>query len=349
MRRIFGIIYNCNPMATILPKKLAHGSNINLFHTSSPVEKRDVAAFKKVLARLKQKYPNTKLYDVAQTELDPRYLAASANERMRKFRQAKKEANWLLPVYGGTGCSDLVRRIAKQDLQGIFRKRPIVSGFSDNTHLLNYLYFKLRLVTFHYTNAVGLFHDKNWRLFFDIISGRKNMFSFYSAKYHWITKKAPQHPISGIAVGGNLTVFRNFVDMFSIKPYSWEPYILFLEDFDLDAEDFHGTISALAQHGVFDRARALVIGEFAEKEHQSYFKKLDKIFTQRKKKGPLLYIEYLLSDIISKREKENDPLYILKIDNLGHHVKKDSFIIPIGGHTKIYPDKKIEFTGPFVE
>jgi len=156
----------------LLPKKLTPESQINLVHTSSPVGRGDLHAFESAVRRLTKTYPRTRVFEVERRELDPRYLAGSERERLKQFRAAANTADWLLPVYGGTGCGDIVRHLSEDDLKAIKNRAPIVNGFSDTTFLINHLYFEIDLLTFHYSKAGGVFSHDNSRLFFDVLEGR---------------------------------------------------------------------------------------------------------------------------------------------------------------------------------
>lgn len=332
----------------MLPKKLNSESKINLVHTSSPVSKADMKSLNKVVDFLKKDHTNTAVFDVERTNLDPRYLAASENERLKKFRQAIRQVDWLAPVYGGTGCGDIIRYLSKEDLNFLRRNRPIVNGFSDTTFLLNYLYFKLKLNSFHFSNACGLLGHSNYKQFMDIISGKVEEYSYKRPGYSWLSpNEGPKEPIEGIAIGGNFSTFRDMLDICDIKPRSWEDYILFIEDVELDMEDLHRVIIALDERGVFMHVKALVLGGMDEKGFDSAWNKLNGMFGDKKKVDHMF--EYLISDVIEERTEQRDPLYILKVDNLGHGIYKDHMILPIGAKTIIEPDKTIKFVGPFVE
>jgi len=335
----------------LLPKKINKDSKVNLIHTSSPVYKEDLQNFEIALQKLKEMFLNLKIFDVQRTELDPRYLSASEDERLKKFRQAIKEVDWLAPIYGGTGCEDIVRRFNEDDLDKIRKNRPLVIGFSDTTFIINYLFFKLKLLTFHFANAAGLFETRNGKIFFDVIFGNKNSFSFIESNYKWLSASgAPNQKVEGIAIGGNFSTFRDLLDVCDIKPRSWEEYILFIEEIGLDMEDLHRVIIALDQKGLFKHIKALVIGRMAEQDFKDELKKFNFIFGRIKEEEKADHVfEYLISDTIKERLAKNDPLYILKVDNLGHNVLRNPMIIPIGGRIIIHPDKKIEFVGPFVE
>lgn len=338
----------------LLPRPLTKESNINVVYTSSIVYPNEQRDYQKNLKQLKETYPETKIFELRREGFNLSYLAASEKERLHQLRLAIKEADWLLPATGGTGCNDVLRRMNDNDLANIRKHRPIVSGFSDSTALLNYLYFKLKLVSFHYHNADALFNSKNNALFFDVLQGKVDRLSFSEPSYHWLTSAHPAKPLEGIAIGGNFSTFRDLLDVCEIRPRSWEPYILFIEELDMDVEDLHRLIIALDARGVFRHIVALVIGRFDDSKHASTFRRLQKLFTRKEQPQETPEVknvfEYLISDVIDDRIKERDPLYILRINNFGHSdgAIKEPIIIPIGAKTIIHPDGRIEFIGPFV-
>ena len=333
----------------MLPKSLKENSRINLVPTSSPIEKSDMKYFSAMLQKLKKDFPSTHLFDVASRQLDPRYLAASENERLKTLRKAIRSADWLAPIYGGTGCADIVRYLDDDEFYYFRKNRPIVTGFSDTTFLINYLYFKTKLQTFHFSNACGLFLHNNYKQFFDIIQGKTTEYSYKRKAYHWLNpNQGPAVPIEGIAIGGNLTTFRDLLDIGGINPRSWEDYILFIEDIEIDMEDFHRIIVALDEHNIFMHVKAVVVGVMNEKSFDQDWTRLNSFFGLKQEKVDHIF-EYLISDVIEERIEDRDPLYILKVDNFGHNIYKDQMIVPIGGKVTLYPDGKIEFKGPFVE
>jgi muramoyltetrapeptide carboxypeptidase LdcA involved in peptidoglycan recycling len=183
----------------------------------------------------------------------------------------------------------------------------------------------------------------------DIIQGRTQSYSFLENSYQWLGQDTPIKPVKGTAVGGNLVVFRDLLDICNIRPESWEPYILFIEDRDLDLEDYHRILIALDERGIFKHVRALVVGRIDDIGLAGEFKRLNMMFGKNNGYDHHKLTEYLLSDIIKERREKKDPLYILKIDNFGHGVSKNRMILPIGGSTVIHPNKEIQFVGPFVE
>lgn len=346
---IYWIVRGKNMKNLLLPKKLVTTTKISFIHTSSPIDKPDLPKYKRVTDQFSMNFPYTKIFNIHESKNQPNYLSGSEKERLSNFRKAIQQGEWLLPVYGGTGCEDIIRHLNDHDLYLIRKNRPIVNGFSDTTFLINYLYFKIGLLTFQYRNALGIFEDPNHKLFFEILRGQKDSMLFYQPGYKWLSDPKPEKPIEGIAIGGNISTFRDLLDICEIKPRSWEPYILFIEDIGMDEEDLHRVIIALDERGLFKHIRALVVGEFREKifKNSIFSRFLWSSKTNTDNVDNLF--EYILSDVIAKRSDNNDPLNILRVTNLGHHKHANPMIIPIGAPTTIYPNGHIEFHGPFVE
>jgi len=334
-------------MKTLKPQPLNPQSYISLIHTSSPIQKQDTVRFDKIVARLQGDYPNTKVFNIHATAGQPSYLSGSERERLKNFRHAIKKSNWLLPVMGGTGCEDIIRHLDDHDLRDIIKNRPIVNGFSDTIFLINYLYLKIKLQTFHYTNAMNLFQYKNSQIFFEVLQGIRNELIFHERDYSWLTE-APTKPITGIALGGNMSTFRDLLDICDLRPRSWEPYILFVEEVGMDVEDLHRLIIALDERGLFKHIRGLVIGDMDQKIFTLDLRRYHFSYTSHQENMDNLF-EYVLGDVIKKRNLEGDPLFMLKVSNLGHFVKNNPMIIPIGAPTTLHPDGHIHFQGPFVE
>lgn len=335
-------------MELIKPKKLNPNSFISLIHTSSPLEKQDEKQFQYVVDRLTRHYPNTKVFNIHETKDNPSYLSGSERERLRNFRKAIKKSNWLLPVAGGTGCEDIIRHLNDNDLVNIRKNQPIVNGFSDTIFLINYLYFKIKLMTFHYSNATNLYTDKNSKTFFECLMGIRNELIYHEPDYKWLTDPIPAAPISGIAIGGNFSTFRDLLDICDIRPRSWEPYILFIEEVGMDVEDLHRLIISLDERGIFRHVRALVIGDMDQKIFTLDLRRYHFSYVSHQDNMDNLF-EYMLGDVIKERNLDGDPLHMLKVTNLGHFVKKNPMIIPIGAPVTLYPDGHIQFQGPFVE
>lgn len=322
----------------ILPKKITADSNVHLTHLSSPVVPADRKSYAAAKQRLTTLFPNTVEFEVEHAGSDPWYLAGSEQNRLYHVRSALPGANWLLPVYGGTDCADVVRRLTDDDVQLLAKQQTLVTGFSDATCILNWLYFKSGLQTIHYANATGLFERANHQLFLDVITGKAKQLSFNSEQYRWLSSAVPQKPVTGTAIGGNWVTFRDVLDIGNIQPPSWRDYILFLEEVGDDAETLHRQLIALDQRGIFRNIRALVVGHLRERPSPGHTK-IERPFES--------YLEALLEETLTARAADHDPLYILHADDFGHELPGGQLILPIGAQTTIHPDRTIVFAGPF--
>lgn len=328
-------------MKSLLPKALNESTRITIIPTSSRPYPSIVKRFQKNVRQLKKLYPNTTLYWSKIDKNVPEYLNGSESERLSIFRKVIKCSQCIISQSGGTGCEDFARQILKNEYDLIKKNQPIVTGFSDMTFLINQLYFKTGLQTFHYSNVVGFFDDNN--AFIDVLSGKTKSLSYNEKPYKWISA-VPKKSIKGIAIGGNLVTFRDLVDIMNIKT-DWSKYTLIIEDTGLDIEDLHHVFIALDQRGIFSKIKCLVIGKFNEpKVSASTFR-----FDFGKNDHKLIaFFKYFAEYVINP--KRTFPLPILQINNHGHNlICEHEMIIPIGSKVTIEPSKRITFYGPFVE
>ncbi len=326
-------------MTTTLPKVLTAASTVHLVHTASAVEPGDAPYYETAKKKITERFPATKEFPVEHVDSDPWYLSASEKTRLAQLRAALPGANWLLPIYGGTGCGDIVRRLTSQDVAILKEQQTLVTGFSDNTSLINWLYLQHGLHTIHYANAAGLYDPKTNQRFWDVVTGKATQLNFHAPGYHWLSSAVPKQAIEGVAIGGNWVTFRDLLDVAAITPASWQPYILFLEEVGDDAETLHRQLIALDARGVFKNIRALVIGELNEVPSPGQTKVHQPFET---------HIESLLSETLAARTATGDPLYILKVTNFGHEIGGDEIILPIGATCTIQPNTSLSFAGPFV-
>ena len=333
-----------------LPRKLTSNSLINLIYTSSILYPNEVKDFLRYFKQLQKNYPSTVLLEPKREVFSPSYLAGSEKERLKTLRRAIKDGDWILPVSGGTGCVDVLRYLNDKDLALIKQRTPIVSGFSDATALSNFLYFKTHLCTFVHDNADSLFDSAYAELFFSLLKGELESVTFHDPDANWITEAKPLQPIEGIAIGGNFSTFRDLLEVCEIRPRSWEPYILFIEELDEDIEDLHRIIIALDARGIFKHIVALVVGRMNDRSHTRSIQQLilgKHKPEQQEVKGIKNVFEYLISDVIDDRMEEHDPLYILKINEFGHY--QPHAFLPIGARVLVdATNKKIEILDNFL-
>jgi len=333
----------------ILPRKLTKKSEIRIFFPSTPIiGQQDNQSFRNSVFQFRSQFKSG-VKVLRRKHRDPvsSFLAGPSKERMAFMRRAMREGHWLLPAKGGTGMLDLVGRMTAADFKRIMKRLPIVSGFSDATSLLNYLYLKHKFMTFHYTNSWDFFATDNYHIFLEVLSGKLNSVTFRSRRFKWLSEE-PKKQLEGIAIGGNMGTFNDLLGSVKIPIRSWLPYVLFLEEVCDDIEDLHNSIMILRNRGILHKVRALVLGGMSEETLPGHKKDSPVIFAQREKYSNK-EIPYWLNDLLETRKRKGDPLHILKIDNFGHRIIKNTLILPIGAKTVITPDRRLTFNGPFVQ
>lgn len=163
---------------------------------------------------------------------------------------------------GGSNANSILDYI---DYDGIKKNPKIFFGFSDNTVLLNAIYKKTGLITYHFTNFKGLFETEvefNKEQFIEaFIKGYKGELK---QNTKWITIK--EGIASGKLIGGNLGTIVKILNT-KYCP-SFKNNILFIEDLSLETsiEEISSLLYQLKMNRVFDQISGLLIGNYDTKE-----------------------------------------------------------------------------------
>jgi muramoyltetrapeptide carboxypeptidase len=199
------------------------------------------------------------------------YLSGSDEERANEFNDfvSNPLIKAILFVKGGWGCGRVLDKIDYQQL----KKNPkIILGFSDMTSLLNAIYHKTGLITFHGPIGNSSWEKFSLNSFQDIVCRGGDSFQkpelpqlqLFSA---WQNGKA-----TGELIGGNLTVFCSLLG----TPYwpSCAGKILFLEDTHEEPYRIDRMLNSLRLAGVFNEVSGIIFGQFndcnAQKPQESF-------------------------------------------------------------------------------
>ena len=187
------------------------------------------------------------------------YLSGSDEERATEFNAFVANANIkaILFIKGGWGCGRVLDKIDYQQL----KKNPkIILGFSDMTSLLNAIYQKTGLITFHGPVGNSSWEKFSLNSFQDMVCRGGDSFQkpelpqlqLFSA---WQNGKA-----TGELIGGNLTVFCSLLG----TPYwpSCAGKILFLEDTHEEPYRIDRMLNSLRLAGVFNEVSGIIFGQF---------------------------------------------------------------------------------------
>ena len=284
----------------MLADRLKKGDTIGIIAPSDPVTEENMEEFnasKKALEDLgfnikigKYVYANTLGY------------GSTPKEKAEDFNNMflDREVKFVYCAKGGYDCNSLFDYI---DYQAVKNNPKIICGYSDTTMLLNNIYNKTGLVTFHGQTFKSLATQET-EYSFDEIKKRlieNNKEIGQKEDIYTCIKPGVEE---GILIGGNLYCLSRLVS--GKYKMDFDNKILFLEDLGFEScpAFVNSYLYIMKQEGVFDKIKGIWLGNY---EHESG-----------------ISIEKIVLDVIG--DEYNFP--IIKSDNFGHTDKKT--VVPIG-------------------
>lgn len=241
----------------------------------------------------------------------------SKEEKIEDLETAFKDkaTKIIICAKGGAFCKYLIDKINYD----IIKENPkIFGGVSDATFLLNAIYAKTGIITFHMSDFKHLYMDKyNLKCFEEMFIKRKTKITPQNTK--WYTLK--EGIGNGTLIGGNLTC----LTMLSDTDYfpKDKKIILFLEEVQSASskEGIVKNINKLKEKNLFDKVEGLLISDYTNDENLKF------------------------EDILLKELSDyNFP--IVKCHDFGHN--KINCILPVGAevtldgfHSKLIIDEEI--------
>lgn len=257
------------------------------------------------------------------------YHSATRENRLKDFHSmvTNPDIKAIFFALGGYTAVDLLDGI---DYDLVKNNPKIITGISDCTTLLNPIFAKTGLITFH-----GLefsFHGYPGRADYQLASLRHNFIAGGKGEIRpnpawrdwrdtptsysgWQTIRGGQS--TGKLIGGNLLSLKHFLD----TPYSPDlaQATLFLEGYKLDKRAIHAGLADLKLRGVFEKISGLVIGYWVGSDNPG----------QDYNKRPL---ESVILEVVGDYS-----FPIMQVGEIGHYV--ENAIIPIGAVASIDADK----------
>lgn len=294
----------------MIPNKLKAGDTIAVVAPSNAVNEDDTKFLKETEEKFnkyginviygKNIYSNTLGYGAT-----PREKAEDINKAFER-----NDIQAIFCAKGGENSNTVFEYI---DYELISKNPKIFCGFSDSTFLLNMIYQKTGLVTFHGSTFKAISDWDDPCVFEDIIG--KMMNEKINLNMNPETFKTIKNGnAEGIIIGGNLSCIREMISgRYSID---FKDKILFIEDLGEESNPkFESNfLYYMKQNGVFDQIKGLWIGNY---EHESG-----------------IQLEKIVLDVL----ENNYGFPIIKSDNFGHISKKQ--VIPIGVRARIETDNK---------
>jgi len=281
----------------MIPQKLKKGDTIGLISPSSLVERDDLDVINNSIllmesAGFKIKFAKNALSNTLGYGATAKEKANDINEMFED-----KEVKAIFFISGGLNSNVTFEYL---DYDKIKINPKIICGFSDSTSVLNIIYEKTGLVTFHGVTFKAL---TSWQTSYAYEEVIKRLVEGGLA----IGRGEEEHVIQegkakGILVGGNLSL----VNEMSSGKYTidFTDKILFLEELFLETppELASNYLYNMKQNGVFDKIKGIWLGNY----------------------DGSISLEKILLDTLEGEYK----FPIIKSDNFGHIDKKT--VIPIG-------------------
>lgn len=195
------------------------------------------------------------------------YTAGTAEERATDINAMFKnpQIKGIFASHGGFNSNQLLDLI---DWQAVKKNPKVFMGFSDITVLLNAIYKKTGLVTFHGQNVEygfsrGLKSDNKYTIeyFSKALMNTKPIGDIKNWEKIKILKKGKA---SGILIGGNLSVLMTLIGT-KYEP-NWNNKILLWEEVDQTKQDIDFWLTHLRIAGVFNKISGMIVGKFVNCE-----------------------------------------------------------------------------------
>lgn len=279
--------------------KLLKGDSVGICAPSGAISEKNIKALEKSNNLLRD-YNLTAIYSKNLLANTLKY-SATPNEKSADLNDFVSAQNIKAIIFakGGSNSNSILKLI---DYDNIKKNPKIFIGFSDNTILLNAIYRKTNLITYHFTNYKGFceeninFNKKQFEnVFLNGNSGEVLKASSWKSLRKGIAK--------GKLIGGNLASFVKILNT-EFCP-SFRNNILFLEDLSLESnlEMVSSYIYQLKNSGVFNKISGLLIGNYDTKENVT------------------------LEEVIMETIKEYD-FPVVKCSDFGH--TSSNIVLPIG-------------------
>lgn len=316
-------------MQIIKPKKLQKGDTVAIVSPSGgvPTELKD--QFNNGIKFLKSLGLKVKIGKNALGRYF--YSSGTISERLSDIHEAfaDKSVKAIIMSIGGSTANSLLNEL---DFDLIKKNSKIFMGISDGTTLLNPIFAKTGLITYHGPDLIFTFglpmssiiKENIIKTFFEGKVGQLHPNSDWKGldvlnkneKYQgWQCIR--KGIATGRLIGGNITCLEN-LDYTKFRP-DYKKAILFLEAYGIKTEELDMMFTHFFQANVFDEISGLVLGHFYGSHMAD--KKQDRE----------------VKDVILEVTKDYS-FPILEVGEIGHNV--ENYIISIGCRATIDAEKK---------
>jgi muramoyltetrapeptide carboxypeptidase len=266
------------------PKRLRQGMTVGIVTPASNVpEDQDLHTAMDLVRSLGfNAKPSPNLFSRTQ------YLAGTDKERADDLNAmfADTEVDAIFCVRGGYGSGRLLRYL---DYDTIAANPKVIMGYSDITAILNAIYLRTGLVTFHGPIAGGNFSDYTYDQYKKVLIeptsntriGEAPKFETSPGVVDWENRL--MSIVSGAAeghlIGGNLSLMVTLLG----TPYepSFEGAILFLEDVSEPPYSVDRMLTHLWMAGKLEQVAGIVLGKFSDDGYDSNTFSMEEVLRDR--------------------------------------------------------------------
>ncbi len=316
-------------MQIIKPKKLQKGDTVAIVSPSGAVPEELKGQFDNGIKFLKSLGLKVKISKNALGRYY--YSSGTAEERLKDIHEAfsDKSVKAIIMSIGGSTANNLLDRL---DFNLIKKNPKIFMGISDGTTLLNPIFSKTGLITYHGPDLIFTFGQSmspiiKENIFKTLFQGKVGQL-YPNPEWKGLDKLnnndkykgwqcVRKGKAKGRLIGGNITCLEN-LDHTEFRP-DYRKSILFLEAYGLKAEELDMVFTHFYQTRIFNEINGLILGHFYGSHMED--KKQDRE----------------VKDVILEVTK-NYTFPILEIGEIGHNV--ENYVMPIGCQATIDAEKK---------
>ncbi len=294
----------------MIPQKLQKGDTIGLISPSDAITKDDLEIINKSIFLMESSGFKVKFAEHAlENTLGYGAKAKQKAEDINSMFQ-DRTVKAIFCICGGFNSNSTFEYL---DYDKIKYNPKIICGFSDSTSLLNIIYNKTGLVTFHGPTFKALTSWQTEYGYKEVIKRfTEGALSLGTTDDEYTTIK--EGKATGILVGGNLSL----VNEMSSGKYQidFTDKILFIEELFLETPPalVSNYLYNMKQNGVFDKIKGIWVGNY----------------------DGSISLERILLDTL----EDNYKFPIIKSNNFGHTDRKT--VIPIGTMTKINTNAEVK-------
>ncbi|MGL5381470.1 S66 family peptidase [Clostridium sp.] len=190
-------------------------------------------------------------------------FSGSAEKRGKELMKlfTNKDIKAIFDISGGDVSNGVLDYL---DFEVIKENKKPFFGYSDLSVLLNALYTKTNIPTYHYQlrNLIGSYKDKQIKEFKNTFLNNSN--ELLKFNYDFIKG----YSFNGIVVGGNIRCLLKLAGT-EYMP-SFKDKILFLESMSGDVAKMATYLTQYKQLGIFNEINGLLLGTFTEMERENY-------------------------------------------------------------------------------